>query len=192
MFLVKSYSSGLTMKRKKSLLLLVFLGLAVSLATPAGATFYPRPHFDRSIVKIIRKDKKSFHFTVEVADTARKQAYGLMDVDSLSAKEGMIFPYKPPQQASFWMKNTRIPLDILFVRADGTIGRIARARALDVTPIPSNGPVAAVIEIKGGLADKYGLEVGDKVESPVLQPPPGPSSYLKNERQIIENMRKRK
>lgn len=66
------------------------------------------------------------------------------------------------------MKNTRIPLDLLFISADGTIIRIARGRAGDITPIPSGKPVIAVVEIKGGLADKYGIDIGDKIYTPLL------------------------
>ena len=59
----------------------------------------------------------------------------------------MIFPYDPPQHVAFWMKNTLIPLDMVFIRADGTIARIATAKPLDRTPVPAGEPVAAVLEI---------------------------------------------
>jgi uncharacterized membrane protein (UPF0127 family) len=93
-----------------------------------------------------------------------------MFVTSLRDDEGMIFPYAPPRKVSFWMKNTLIPLDMLFVQSDGTIGRIAAsAQPQDVTPISSQEPVSAVIEINGGLAKKDGFEAGDKVESSILR-----------------------
>jgi hypothetical protein len=103
-------------------------------------------------------------FTVQVAATPEQQEHGLMFYRSLGADEGMIFPYDPPQNASFWMKNTLIPLDIIFIRADGTIARITNAKALDETPLPSGEPIASVLEIVGGRASELGIAPGDKVE----------------------------
>ena len=67
---------------------------------------------------------------------------------SLAPDRGMIFPYTPPQHVAFWMKNTLIPLDMVFIREDGTIARIATAKPLDQTPVPSGEPVVAVLEIR--------------------------------------------
>ena len=82
---------------------------------------------------------------------------------SLAADRGMIFPYDPPQDVAFWMENTLIPLDIIFIRGDGTIARITRAKALDRTPLPSGEPIAAVLEIRGGRAAELGIAEGDVV-----------------------------
>ena len=82
---------------------------------------------------------------------------------SLAGDRGMIFPYDPPQDVSFWMKNTLIPLDIVFIRADGTIARITHAISMDLTPLPSGEPVAAVLEIRGGRAAELGIKEGDAV-----------------------------
>ena len=87
-----------------------------------------------------------------------------MFVRSLPPNRGMIFPYDPPQQVAFWMKNTLIPLDIIFIRADGKIARIANAKPLDETPLPSGEPAAVVLEIAGGRAAQLGIRPGDKVE----------------------------
>ena len=86
-----------------------------------------------------------------------------MFVKSLAPNRGMIFPYDPPQEVAFWMKNTLIPLDIVFIRPDHTIARIANAKALDETPLPSGEPIIAVLEIAGGRAAQLGMEPGDKV-----------------------------
>ena len=85
---------------------------------------------------------------------------------SLAPNEGMIFPYDPPQDISFWMKNTLIPLDMLFIRGDGTIARIVTAKPLDETPIPAGEPVAAVLELRGGRAAELGIREGDRADWP--------------------------
>jgi len=86
---------------------------------------------------------------------------------ALGPAQGMIFPYDPPQPASFWMKNTLIPLDMIFVRADGTIARIeANAVPLSLDPVPAGEPVAAVLEIAGGRSAELGIGPGDKVDWP--------------------------
>jgi uncharacterized membrane protein (UPF0127 family) len=105
-------------------------------------------------------------FTVEVAATPEQQEHGLMFYRSLAGDQGMIFPYDPPQSVSFWMKNTLIPLDIVFIRADGTIARITHAKALDETPLPAGEPIALVLEIRGGRAAELGIREGDKVDWP--------------------------
>jgi uncharacterized membrane protein (UPF0127 family) len=75
----------------------------------------------------------------------------------------MIFPYEPAQEVAFWMKNTLIPLDIIFIRSDGTIARITNAEAMDLTPLPSGEPVAGVLEIRAGRAGELGIKQGDIV-----------------------------
>jgi len=85
---------------------------------------------------------------------------------TLAPDRGMIFPYDPPQDVAFWMRNTLIPLDMVFIRADGTIARIATAKPLDETPVPSGEPIAAVLEIAGGRAAELKVKEGDKVSWP--------------------------
>ena len=110
---------------------------------------------------------KRHAFVVEVARTPEEQTMGLMHRQSLAPDRGMIFPYDPPRPASFWMKNTLIPLDLIFVRADGTIGNIAaNAVPLSLDSIPSGEPVAAVLEIAGGRSAELGIGPGDKVSWP--------------------------
>jgi hypothetical protein len=115
-------------------------------------------------VPLTIRSKNGVHrFTVEVAATAEQQERGLMFRKSLGSDRGMIFPYDPPQDVAFWMKNTLIPLDIIYIRADGTIVRITNAKALDLTPLPAGEPIAAVLEIRGGRADELGIAEGDIV-----------------------------
>jgi len=103
-------------------------------------------------------------FTVEVARSQEEQAQGLMNRQSLAPDRGMIFPYDPPQQVAFWMKNTLIPLDMVFIGPDGKIGRIAaNTTPMSLDPVPSVDPVSAVLEIAGGRAAELGLKEGDKV-----------------------------
>jgi hypothetical protein len=118
-------------------------------------------------VPLTIRSKTGVHrFTVEVAATPEQQETGLMFRKALAPDRGMIFPYDPPQDVSFWMKNTLIPLDIIFIRADGTIARIANAKAMDVTPLPAGEPVALVLEIAGGRAKQLGIREGDRVSWP--------------------------
>ena len=112
----------------------------------------------------IQSQTGTHRFTVEVARTPEQQAQGLMHRQSLAPDRGMLFPYEPPQNASFWMKNTLIPLDILFIREDGTVARVAENTVpLSLDPVPSLEPVAAVLEIAGGRAAELGIRAGDKV-----------------------------
>jgi len=114
----------------------------------------------------IRSGSATHQFIVQVAATSEQQERGLMFVKSLPGDRGMIFPYNPPQDVSFWMKNTLIPLDIIFIRSDGTIVRITHAKALDESPLPSGEPVAVVLEIRGGRAAELGIKEGDVASWP--------------------------
>ena len=104
------------------------------------------------------------HFRVEVAATGQEQARGLMFRTSLPDHGGMIFPMIPPRFASFWMKNTLIPLDMIFIRPDGSIARIAANTVPgNLEPVDSGEPVSAVLEIGGGGAAANGIAEGDRV-----------------------------
>jgi len=103
-------------------------------------------------------------FTVEVARTAEQQEHGLMERRALAPDAGMLFPFDPPRPASFWMRNTLIPLDMLFVRPDGTIARVAAdAVPMSETPIAVEEPMTAVLELRGGRAAELGIHAGDRV-----------------------------
>ena len=103
-------------------------------------------------------------FSVEMATTEQEKETGLMYRKELADGKGMLFDFSPEQQVSMWMKNTYIPLDMIFIRADGSILRIAEnAEPLSDRLIPSGGPVRAVLEVIGGTARKLGIAPGDKV-----------------------------
>jgi uncharacterized protein len=103
-------------------------------------------------------------FQVEIAVTQAEQARGLMFRKSLAPDRGMLFTYKRPQPVAYWMKNTLIPLDIIYIQPDGRILSIVRnARPHDETPLPSGGLVLGVLEIAGGRAAQLGILPGDRV-----------------------------
>lgn len=103
-------------------------------------------------------------FRVEVAKSAAEQARGLMFRSGMGPDEGMIFPMSPPRPASFWMKNTVIALDIVFIGPDRRITNIAaNAIPYDLKPLSSLGPVMGVLELNGGRAAELGIVPGDSV-----------------------------
>lgn len=115
--------------------------------------------------------------TIEIADTPQERAQGLMFRRDLPAGRGMLFIYEHPQPVSFWMRNTLIPLDLIFLDTQGVIRHIHRmARPLDETPIPGAAigdprpERLMVLEIAGGEADRLGLAVGQAMAHPRLDP----------------------
>lgn len=104
-------------------------------------------------------------FQVEVMRTPEQRARGLMHRQFMPADRGMLFDFARTEPVAMWMQNTYISLDMLFIRADGTVARIAeRAEPLSTRTIPSGEPVLSVLEINGGLAEKLGIKPGDRVE----------------------------
>jgi uncharacterized membrane protein (UPF0127 family) len=104
---------------------------------------------------------------IEVAATPEQQALGLMFRTSLADTKGMLFPYGEARELTMWMKNTYIPLDMVFIRADGTVHRIeVKTEPLSERVISSGGPVTAVLELAGGAAERLGLKPGDQVRHP--------------------------
>lgn len=103
-------------------------------------------------------------FTVEVARTGAQQEQGLMNRRALAPDAGMLFPFDPPRAASFWMRNTLIPLDMIFIKPDGTIARIAANTVpLSETPVGVPEAMTAVLELRGGRAAELGIREGDRV-----------------------------
>jgi uncharacterized membrane protein (UPF0127 family) len=109
-------------------------------------------------------------FQVEVARNDAERAQGLMYRRSLAPDRGMLFDFARVQPISMWMQNTFIPLDMIFIRADGSIARIAEnAEPLSTRTIPSGEPVLAVLEVIGGTAARLGVKPGDRVEHPLFK-----------------------
>jgi len=119
----------------------------------------------------LRWSAGSESFAVEVADDADERARGLMFRESLDPAAGMLFVYETPRRASFWMKNTLIPLDMIFADATGTVTRVhANAVPGDLTPVDGGDGVAFVLEINGGLAARLGIEPGAELRHPAIGP----------------------
>lgn len=109
-------------------------------------------------------------FSVEIAENEADRAKGLMYRKDLPEGKGMLFDFKREQDVSFWMQNTYISLDMLFIRGDGTILRIAEnTEPLSTRMVPSGGPVLAVLEVIGGTARKLGIAPGDRVAHPIFR-----------------------
>jgi len=142
--------------RVLSILLLSFLA-----ALPAIA-------LDRNTVEIA--SKTGVHvFTVEIADTEATREKGLMYRKELPEGRGMLFDFFRDQPVGFWMKNTYIPLDMIFIRSDGRIVSIAEnTEPLSERVIPAGAPVRAVLEVKGGTARRLGIQPGDQVANPIF------------------------
>jgi uncharacterized membrane protein (UPF0127 family) len=110
-------------------------------------------------------------FAVEVADDAEERSRGLMFRDSLDPAAGMLFVYESPRRASFWMKNTLIPLDMIFADATGTVTRVhANAIPGDLNPVDGGAGVVFVLEINGGLAERLGIMPGAELRHPTIGP----------------------
>lgn len=110
-------------------------------------------------------------FTVEVVDTVASRNQGLMNREKLAPSAGMLFVYDAPQRASFWMRNTLIPLDMIFMDQTGRVTRIhSNAIPLDETPINGGDGVQFVLEINGGFAKRLGIVEGAEMQHPAVGP----------------------
>ncbi|WP_299353353.1 DUF192 domain-containing protein [uncultured Shimia sp.] len=144
----------------------LLLGAACTLIwlTPASASSVCR---DDTLQ--LRGEWGEARFRVEVADSAEERAVGLMHRDSLSAGAGMLFVFSRTEPVSFWMENTLIELDMLFIAENGQVTQIhSRAKPLDRTPISSTNDVRYVLEINGGMAQAMGIQVGSDVRHPSI------------------------
>lgn len=150
-----------------ALLMVVFIGVgAVSAQQPPG----PEPVYSTGELTIRRASGGDVAFKIELALTPEQQEHGLMFRKEVKPYEGMLFDFGYPRPVSFWMKNTLVPLDMLFIAADGHIVRIAaNAKPLSTETIDSGQPVSGVLEIAGGSALLLGIKPGDLVIHPMFQ-----------------------
>lgn len=117
----------------------------------------------------LKGDWGDARFAVEIADDDRERAQGLMHREHLPSSAGMLFVYDRPQTLSFWMRNTLIPLDLIFIDPTGTVQTIHHsAQPLDETPIPGGSGLTHVLEINGGLAKAMGITVGTVLRHPTF------------------------
>lgn len=118
----------------------------------------------------IRGDFGSAAFTVDIADTDAERAQGLMHVPSMPRFNGMLFVFERPQRAVFWMENTLIALDMLFVDEAGVVQTVhENAVPMDRTPIDGGEGIRYVLEINGGMAGRLGIEPGAQLRNPAMQ-----------------------
>ncbi|WP_409363179.1 DUF192 domain-containing protein [Bradyrhizobium liaoningense] len=140
--------------------ILVIAGLAAASAPAGAASFQPLEIVTKNGVQV---------FSVEVATTEQEKQTGLMYRKELADGKGMLFDFNPEQEVSMWMKNTYVSLDMIFIRADGRILRIAEnTEPLSTKIISSQGPARAVLEVAAGTAQKYGIRPGDRVGHPLF------------------------
>jgi uncharacterized protein len=130
----------------------------------AGAEQALSPDGLKQVTLCVTSGSKTRTFTAEIAGTSMEQAKGMMFRTGLADDKAMIFPFREPRVATFWMKNTVIPLDIIFIRANGTIESIAENTIpYSTDPVEAGEPVAAVLELRGGLTAELGIGAGDTV-----------------------------
>ncbi|PZN31886.1 MAG: DUF192 domain-containing protein [Proteobacteria bacterium] len=155
---------------RRSALLVLTLALAMLAGAAAASEADLDRRFPRSTLQIATPDARLHTFRVWVADSDARRIRGLMYVKELAEDAGMLFLYDEPQRISMWMKNTFIPLDMVFVRSDGRVDSVAEnTRPHSLDSIPSQGEVVAVIELNAGTAARLGIRPGARVLHPAFQ-----------------------
>ncbi|MBM0103520.1 DUF192 domain-containing protein [Steroidobacter sp. S1-65] len=163
---------GALLATAAALLWLAIVGLSTARADDAAVAQLDR-HFPRSSLQIATPDARLHKFDVWVADDDARRARGLMFVTKMPDQQGMLFIYPKAQPIAMWMKNTHIPLDMLFVRADGRVARVVEnTTPMSTKTIESGEPVLAVIELNGGVAKRNNIRVGAQVIHPVFSTQP--------------------
>lgn len=133
-------------------------------AAPPSAAPQGRPQHLATESLVVHTAHGPQAFKVQFADSEQTREIGLMFRKDMPSDEGMIFEFFQPQPVAFWMRNTILPLDIIFISGDGHILNVAaNARPFDETPLPSAGDARAVLEINAGLATRLGIKAGDKI-----------------------------
>ena len=146
----------------------LFFGAPFAFAAGAAFAQSAEIKFKRSSLVIVTGPRE-IKFDVELALNDAERARGLMFRDKLGPYDGMLFDFYQDAPVSFWMKNTLIPLDMVFIAGDGTVKHVhSNAVPLSTETIPSEFPVRAVLEINGGSAKLLGIKPGDKVKHPIF------------------------
>ncbi len=148
----------------------VTLGLVAlaAFATAPAAAQRRLAKFARSTL-VVQAGSRMHRFSVEVARTPREHSQGLMFRRRMAADAGMLFVYDPPRPISMWMRNTYLPLDMIFIAPDGRVSHIVeRTVPLSEENIPSRGTVRAVLELNAGAAARLGIAPGATVSAPAL------------------------
>ncbi|MFV3128472.1 DUF192 domain-containing protein [Niveispirillum sp. KHB5.9] len=151
-----------------ALLLSLSPAMLPAMIPDAAAQMGPQTGLNRDTLVVESKGGHRHTFNVDLALTPRQQEIGLMFVQKMEDERGMLFLNDQEGKLAFWMKNTLIPLDIIFVDANGYILNIQHGKPHDLTPLPSAGPAIAVLEINGGLAGRLGIRPGDRLLHPAF------------------------
>jgi hypothetical protein len=137
--------------------------LAAAPASAQPGVDRPQPKLPMERLVIASRNGRRHEFNVEMAVNPDHQTIGLMFRTEVPPNEGMLFDWGTARESSMWMRNTLVPLDMLFIAADGRIHRIAeRTTPHSLAPIDSRGPVRATLELQGGLTERLDIRVGDR------------------------------
>jgi uncharacterized protein len=149
--------------RRAAMLCCAGLALLVVALAPAGAKM-------RRETLTLKTAAAEHVIDIEIAETMEEKSLGLMFRTNIPENTGMLFPYGAPQDITMWMKNTYVSLDMVFIRADGIVHRIAaRTEPLSESVISSEGDVSAVLELGAGAAERLGLKAGDLVRHKIFK-----------------------
>jgi hypothetical protein len=149
---------------RRSFASLTAAALLAGRGRPSRAQTGPQPKLPQEPLIIVSRDGTRHEFRVEMAVAPEQQTVGLMFREAVGPAEGMLFDWGAPRESSMWMRNTLVPLDMLFIAADGRVHRIAeRTVPHSLAPVDSRGPVRATLELAGGTAERLNLRVGDRV-----------------------------
>jgi uncharacterized membrane protein (UPF0127 family) len=149
--------------------LIALFAATVAMSIVARAQTGPQPELPKEKLVIVTHDGQRHDFTVEMAMTSEQQVTGLMFRKSVPADGGMLFDWGSARDMAMWMKNTLVPLDMLFINADGTVRAIAENTVPEsLAPVPSHGAVRAALELAAGTAERLDIRVGDKVQQRIF------------------------
>lgn len=142
----------------------LFLVMFIPLSLQAYDALQAANNGLENTLQIVTQAGEKFEYEIDLAITEKEQSQGLMYRNEIAENYGMLFVYPRNSEQRFWMKNTLIPLDMIFIKDDGVIHRIEEnTKPLDLTPIASQGRIKAVFEIRGGQSSERGIKAGDKV-----------------------------